>query len=169
VESIGGDVFNLERIRQDRCSNQIVGQHAWSYANGADSSFSESDSHNMPTEPRRFRVMVSVQSKRHQKLLRAKMRTWLKFFGPKVVEFDFTIQHRTKSWMSPAMQCAVRITNMRPYDSLIFQACRYVDFERVKMLLDSGEASINDMTEWGGLLYVSIRIKPKRSSMSLTD
>ena len=99
---------------------------------------------------------------RYQRKLRAKTRTWLSFFGLKVVQFELAIQLRTNAWTSPNLQIGIKVINRRPRESPIFKACHAGDLEQAKTLIESREAGINDMCdENGSLLYVSITISMK--------
>ncbi|SPQ24530.1 6437b7bc-d59f-4616-9459-813b93939ca8 [Thermothielavioides terrestris] len=62
------------------------------------------------------------------------------------------------AWLSPLVQCRVVAANVRSQFSPIFQACKYGDLKRIKLLLESGEASINDRNIIGdGLLWYAVQ------------
>ena len=161
AESMRADILNLEKIHQDRLSNQPVAQRSWTYGNYSED-FLGSTARDTPTVRRTFQATICLSSMRYQRKLRAKTRTWLSFFGLKVVQFELAIQLRTNTWMSPNLQIGIKVINRRLRESPIFKACHAGDLERVKTLIESGEAGINDMCdENGSLLYVSITISMK--------
>jgi hypothetical protein len=155
----------MERIERARYHHQVVAEHSWSFSAGDTPS-------TLPSGLVAWHgtsARVKLQRKRHEKTLRAKVRAWVTLFGPKVVEFEFAVRLRSMAWLSPLVQCRVVAANVRSQFSPIFQACKYGDLKRIKLLLESGEASINDRNIIGdGLLWVSARVFfPSRPSNTL--
>jgi hypothetical protein len=158
--NLGNDLSDIEQMaRENKRSSQIAARHFWIYGNGADgplSTPSQTSPDGLP-QSSGLGAMAEFQSKRQRKKLRAKIRVWFNLFGPKVVEFEMTIHFRSRSWLSPTLQASLRSINIRPSDSPIFNACMRGNPGTVRRLIENGEASINDVDQYGaGLLYVRI-------------
>jgi hypothetical protein len=68
----------------------------------------------------------------------------------------------------PRLDCSMTIFNVRPKDTPIFSACQEHDINRVRYLLESGQACVYDVDEEiGGLLEVRISKATKRASNRL--
>lgn len=152
------EVFDLETTGKRRDSNRLVAKHSRTYGKVAGPALACSASSELLSGRWTLGAMVELERRRYDKKLRAKVRAWLNLFGPRVVDFEISIRIRSLAWMSPSMECLVRTVNVRPWGCPIFQACEFADLKRVKFLLESGEASINDVCPDGNsLLWVSPR------------
>jgi hypothetical protein len=146
------DLIDIEQIKQDRISNQILEQHSWAVGKDYYLDYLPFSRGNTSFPSAGVSAGFGVKSQRHRKHLRGKVQAWFTLFIPKVVEFKFALHIRSNAWSSPTVGIAVRSLNVRPYDSPIFWACRECDLERVKLLLESGAASSNDVSPWGQTL-----------------
>ncbi|KAK4203493.1 hypothetical protein QBC40DRAFT_317318 [Triangularia verruculosa] len=113
-----------------------------------------------PTSQGFWQVVLKKQKKRQQRRFRATGRVWLYLFGPRVVEFEFGLFAHVKSSLSPMVSFGIKIRNSRPMDSMVFQACSYGDLKRVRLLLESGDAGINDICEDSGMTLVHLIRRP---------
>ncbi|KAH6847591.1 hypothetical protein B0I37DRAFT_147839 [Chaetomium sp. MPI-CAGE-AT-0009] len=122
-----------------------MAQHSWTYR-WTDNGFHPPPVLG-PSRLGRIAAVAEFQSRAYRKKLRATIRVWSRLFGSRIVEFEFAIHIRSKAWLSPTLELAVRSINIRPWGSEIFSACQTFDIARVKNLFESGKASINDVCE----------------------
>ena len=152
------DVYNIDSLEEARDSRQIIAQHSWTYGNGADDIFHVQKPGNETTHSQSLGALLQLQRKRHERKVRAKARLWFNLFGPKLLDLEIAIRVRSKAWISPSVECRISAINIRPSDAPIFKACYSRNLPEVKLLLESGEASVNDVSEEGrSLLAVSAR------------
>ncbi|KAI8630491.1 hypothetical protein F5Y19DRAFT_427785 [Xylariaceae sp. FL1651] len=65
-----------------------------------------------------------------------------------IIRFEMALRSNTRHWMStPSLSCSFTIVNVRPTDAPIFEACFDWDLNRVRYLLDTGQASILDVDD----------------------
>ncbi|KAK3292913.1 uncharacterized protein B0H64DRAFT_203125 [Chaetomium fimeti] len=112
---LGNHQFDIERITQDNNTNRVVAQHSWTYRWTDDYSRSPpvSGSEGSP-RIRSVAAAAEFESKAYRKKLRARVRVWFGLFGPRVAEFEFAVHIRSKAWLSPTVEVAVRSVNIRP-------------------------------------------------------
>jgi hypothetical protein len=113
------DLLDMESITQNKRTNQIVAQHSWTYGR-ANRGLCSSTSPNGSSTLGGVDAIAEFQSKAFRKKLRARARVWFTLFGPRVAEFEFAIHIRSKAWLSPTLEIAVRLINIRPLSSAIF-------------------------------------------------
>ncbi|KAI3328843.1 hypothetical protein F4824DRAFT_516905 [Ustulina deusta] len=111
------------------------------------------------TEKRAIGAMLTVQSKRNRRKLRLVFEIGFKLFSQHVLRFELNLRQTARRWTSmPTVDCSMPIFNVRPNDAPIFQACRDKDVNRVRYLLESGQASVHDVDdEVGGLLEHALK------------
>ncbi|KAI0097664.1 hypothetical protein GGR51DRAFT_577955 [Nemania sp. FL0031] len=99
-------------------------------------------------------AMLTVQSKRNRRRLGLVFEIGFKLFSQYVLRFELNLRQTARHWVAmPTVGCSIPIFNLRPNDAPIFQACHDRDLNRVKYLLESGQASIHDVDDKvGGLL-----------------
>jgi hypothetical protein len=150
-------LFDMQIIKQNVNTNRVMAQHSWTYR------WNDNGRHPAPTPEGSSRLgsvaaVAEFESRAYRKKLRAKVRVWFGLFGPRVAEFEFAVHVRSKAWLSPTVEVAVRSINIRPWLSRIFQDCEASNLINVKGLIETGAASINDVSEFNhkSLLQVSI-------------
>jgi hypothetical protein len=121
-------------------------------------------------------ALVTIQSKRNCRKLRLVFELGFNLFCQQVLRFELNLQLNTRQWPGmPRLDCSMTIFNVRPKDAPIFCACQEHDINRVRYLLDSGQACVYDVDEEiGVLLEVSIskaamRVRSRLVVTILTD
>ncbi|KAK5637154.1 hypothetical protein RRF57_012866 [Xylaria bambusicola] len=88
-------------------------------------------------------VLTSSQVKRKLRLV---LRAGLGLIRRQIIQFDLTIRHDAKHWMSlPRLGLSLTPIYIRPADAPIFQACHDWDLDAVRYLIDTGQATIHDV------------------------
>ncbi|ROV98724.1 hypothetical protein VMCG_06797 [Cytospora schulzeri] len=79
-----------------------------------------------------------------------------KLICDRILRFEIEVQQTCLRWAifgGPKVCGSMTVFNIRPYDASIFRACHRWDYEEVRYLLESGQASLYDVDEYGnGLL-----------------
>lgn len=103
-------------------------------------------------------ALVVIQSKRNRRKLRVILNIGFKLFCQHVFQFELSLQQTIRQWTGmPKVSCSMTIFNVRPNDAPIFRACQEWDLNKIRYLLESGQASIYDVEDTvGGLLEVGI-------------
>jgi hypothetical protein len=101
---------------------------------------------------------VAIQSKRNRQKLILVFELGFNLFCQQVLRFELNLQLKTRQWTSmPRLDCSMTIFNVRPKDTPTFSACQEHDINRVRYILESGQACVYDVDEEiGGLLEVRI-------------
>ncbi|KAK4224074.1 hypothetical protein QBC38DRAFT_502551 [Podospora fimiseda] len=107
-----------------------------------------------PATGSKFRLSSQTTSSKNTKHLKMKLRIWLDVFGCQVVDFDVHIGIRLRALLSPNLTFGIRVVNIRSNDSAIIKAFNAPLtprelYLRVKSLMESGQAGINDVDSWG--------------------
>jgi hypothetical protein len=100
---------------------------------------------------------VTLQSKRNRRKFRIVFGMGFNLFCRHILQFELNLQQQTlREWISmPRAGCSINILNVRPSGAPIFRACREWDFDQVRYLLESRQASVYDVeAQIGGLLEV---------------
>lgn len=102
-------------------------------------------------------AQVTLDSKRRRRRARIVVSAAFRLFCGRVLQFELQAQLTARRWtITPWLGCSMRIYNLRPSYAPIFLACKDRDFEEVRYLLESGQASVYDGDEEiGGLIEVS--------------
>ena len=124
-------------------------QQSYSYAIGALSTLQDGLS---------AEASVKVTSRRTRRALRSVVRVGFHLLCQRIVRLEFQAQQASRSWASlPRLSCVLTLANVRSFQDPIFLACWRKDIEGVRYLLESGQASITDVDEYGrGLLEVRL-------------
>jgi hypothetical protein len=101
-------------------------------------------------------ALVTMQTKRNRRKLRFVISIGFKLFCQRVLQFELILQHNIRQWTGmPKVGCSMTIFSVWPSDAPIFRACQEWDLNKIRYLLESGEASVYDVEdEIGGLLEV---------------
>jgi len=106
---------------------------------------------------RRVEGSLSLISKKNLWKARALFKARVNILGQRIIHLEIKARHFTQTWLGmPSLSGKISVVNVRPNDAPIFKACHGLDLPTVKHLLETGEASIHDVDQWGdGLLEVS--------------
>lgn len=101
-------------------------------------------------------AVVTYESKRNRRKVKIAFFVKFKLFCNRILNFDVEMQQWcARGGGKPWLGCSMTLFNIRPQDAPIFLACRRWDFQKVRHLIESGEASLYDVNEEiGGLLEV---------------
>lgn len=113
------------------------------------------------TTPRpRYSGHVAVKTTASFRQVRASLRLRFFFFNERVLQFELGVRQLTRTWTSFSLVgSGIDVVNIRSNDSRIFKYCREGNFDGVKMMIEQGQASINDVDDMysGGLLEASAK------------
>lgn len=100
---------------------------------------------------------LNLISKKNLWKARALFKARVNILGQRIICLEIKAQHFTQTWLGmPSLSTKISVVNVRPNDAPIFAACNNLDLPAVKHLLETREASIHDVSQWGdGLLEVS--------------
>ena len=101
---------------------------------------------------------ISFESKQNRRKIKMTLSVGFKLICNRILRFEIEAQQTCLRWAifgGPKVGGTMRIFNVRPLDAPIFEACLDLDFDQVMYLLESGQASLYDVSEErGGLLEV---------------
>ncbi|KAK4168398.1 hypothetical protein QBC43DRAFT_117489 [Cladorrhinum sp. PSN259] len=101
----------------------------------------------------RIGALARSQSRPHTKLLSAKLRIWLDFLGPRIVDFEMGMKIRLKALLSSDIRFSIRVINVQPEDSPIMRAFKFSDatavYDTIRELIENRCAGINDVDDNG--------------------
>lgn len=108
------------------------------------------------TSTPKIQAVVAYESKRKHQKAKFTLLLGFKMVCDRILKFEIEAQLGClKQGGLPRLGCSMTIFNLRPNDAPIFQACRKWDFHEVRYLLETGQASLFDVSsEVGGLLEV---------------
>ncbi|KEY69063.1 hypothetical protein S7711_10698 [Stachybotrys chartarum IBT 7711] len=104
-------------------------------------------------------VATKIQFKRKARGRRmdVMIRTSLRVVGKAILQAEVRVRYVASAWVNmPWINTSISIINIRSADDPIFEAIREQDLEEVKRLIDYGEASINDVSDEGGLTLLAV-------------
>ncbi|RMJ15394.1 hypothetical protein CDV36_004920 [Fusarium kuroshium] len=102
----------------------------------------------------RLEGSLSLTSKKNLWKARALFKARVNILGRRIIFLEIEAQQFTQTWLGmPFLSGQISIVNVRPNNAPIFKACADFNLPMVKHLLETGEASIHDVNEYGeGLL-----------------
>ncbi|KAI1133245.1 hypothetical protein F5Y10DRAFT_84773 [Nemania abortiva] len=146
--------WHMKRIRE---------QHSW--ALGSLSKFFERDAYWPQLD-----VAISSSSNQARRKMRFVLRMGFRLIQQHILHFEVTLRQNARQWMSiPWLGCSLTTINVRPIESPIFRACFDWDFESVRFLIETSQASIYDVDNETrrGLLEHVFRTTEKNNMNSL--
>ncbi len=106
----------------------------------------------------RLDARVALASSQTRRKLRLALRVGLSLIRKHIIQFELSLRHDTRHWMSlPWLGLSLTTINIRPASAPISQACFDWDFEAVRYLIETGQSTIHDVDDETrcGLLEVS--------------
>ncbi|KAK5997480.1 hypothetical protein PT974_02841 [Cladobotryum mycophilum] len=152
------------RNKGSRMTEWTAGELPLSYSSSA-MMFHIPDSRSMMLSPgaTKLRLIHTARGKRKD----FHVMGYMNIFGSVVLQAELSIRLVAKSWFNlPWMNLSLKGFNIRPFDSLIFEAIEDLNLPVVRGLIEGGEASIHDVSSYEGQTLVGALVDSSTSYYS---